>query len=287
MELRQLRYFLSVADTRSFVSAAGKLFISRQAVSKAISQLESELGVELFMRDSNGAFLTPVGIMFYERVRVLVMELENLRDDVQRCGTRFYQRIRLAFSTGVMRIFEPKLLEWRNAQENMDIHYQECPEDTCMQLLRDDKVDMVISTAPEKDPLFSAVKVMEAPIGVLIQERHDLSQLPEVSCADLSDVPVAIHTDYFSQEFCQKFFITPQYQGLDFHRLFLLTKDGLCALLLPRCLAAGTEEGLKWIPVLDAPAWALYKIYPKMAEKNQLYSTALDELHISIFQEMK
>ena len=39
MELRQLRYFLSVADCRSFVSAAAGLYVSRQAVSKAVSQL--------------------------------------------------------------------------------------------------------------------------------------------------------------------------------------------------------------------------------------------------------
>ena len=59
MELRQLKYFLAVADARSFVSAASGLFVSRQAVSKAVGQLEAELGVELFVRDSNGAFLTP------------------------------------------------------------------------------------------------------------------------------------------------------------------------------------------------------------------------------------
>ena len=125
MELRQLRYFLSVADTRSFVSAASKLFISRQAISKAISQLESELNVELFMRDSNGAFLTPAGVMFYERVRTLVMELDNLGADMKNYGTRFHQHIRLAFSISVMSLFEPKLLEYKSSQANLDIHYQE------------------------------------------------------------------------------------------------------------------------------------------------------------------
>ena len=44
MELRQLKYFLEVADARSFVGAANNLFVSRQAVSKAVGQLEGELG---------------------------------------------------------------------------------------------------------------------------------------------------------------------------------------------------------------------------------------------------
>ena len=145
MELRQLRYFLSVADERSFVSAANKLFISRQAISKAISQLESELNVELFMRDSNGAFLTPAGVLFYERVRVLVTEADNLSTEMQRYGTRFNQHIRLAFSIGATSLFEPKLLEYRDTQMNLDIQYQESPQELCLQRLQEHKVDMMIT----------------------------------------------------------------------------------------------------------------------------------------------
>ena len=43
MELRQIRYFLAVADARSFVAAAEKQFVSRQAISKSVAQLEEEL----------------------------------------------------------------------------------------------------------------------------------------------------------------------------------------------------------------------------------------------------
>ena len=78
MELRQLKYFLEVADARSFVGAANNLFVSRQAVSKAVGQLEGELGVELFVRDPSGAFLTPAGLIFYDRIRSSVMELERV-----------------------------------------------------------------------------------------------------------------------------------------------------------------------------------------------------------------
>ena len=40
------------------------------------------------------------------------------------------------------------------------------------------------------------------------------------------------------------------------------------------------------MPIVDAPAWALYKTYPRTAEKNHLYSAALDELHIKIFRDV-
>lgn len=285
MELRQLRYFLSVADSRSFVSAAGKLFISRQAISKAISQLENELGVELFMRDSNGAFLTPAGILFYERVRVLVMELENLHDNMHDCGSRFRQRIRLALSTGVLGLFEARLLEYRDGNENLDIQYQECPEDACMQFLRDNKADLIVTTEAVKDSLFSSVKLMDSPVGILAAKEHPFSGLTEISVSNLAGCSLAIHSDHFFQNFCQEFSFVPQYQGYDFFRLFRLTGEGQCALLLPKCLAPDLAKGIRWVPVIDVPPWALYKTYPKTLEKNLMLSATLDELNLHIFQE--
>lgn len=285
MELRQLRYFLSVADTRSFVSAANKLFISRQAISKAISQLESELNVELFMRDSNGAFLTPAGVMFYERVRTLVMELDTLNTDMKNYGTRFHQHIRFAFSIGVMSLFEAKLLEYRMTKENLDIQFQEFPENTCMQLLSEHKADMVISTMTTKDPLFTSVKLLESPIGILIQWNHALSELTEVEPSDLSWIPLAIHTDTFGMDFCRKYNLTPQYQGYDYQRLFNLVKEGACGLLLPYCTTENLPESVKWIPITGTSPWVLFKTYPKSVESNLLFSSVLDDLHQHLFSD--
>ena len=286
MELRQLRYFLSVADTRSFVSAAGKLFISRQAISKAISQLESELNVELFMRDSNGAFLTPAGVMFYERVRTLVMELDNLSADMKNYGTRFHQHIRLAFSISVMPLFEPKLLEYKSTQVNLDIHYQERPKEMCLQLLREHKVDMIVSPMLIKDPMFICDRLMDSPVGILIQWNHALGELTEVELSDLQWIPLAVHSDHFPRDLYQNNTLRVQYQGYDFQRLFHLVEQGLCALVLPQCFTGLIPVSTKWIPIADAPPWTLYKSYSKTSEKNQLYSAVLDELHMRIFRDI-
>ena len=287
MDLRQLRYFLSVADTRSFVSAAGKLFISRQAVSKAISQLEEELNVELFMRDSNGAFLTPAGIMFYERVRTLVMELDNLSTDMKNYGTRFHQQIRLVFSVGIMSLFEPKLLECRSSLTNLDIHYQESPKEQCLQLLQDHKADMAVSSELIKDPMFVCEKLMESPLGILLRWNHALSELTEVELSDLQWIPLAMHSDHFSRDLYQSGNLRVQYQGYDFQRLFRLVEQGLCGLILPRCFTGLIPADTKWVPITDTPAWVLYKAYSKTSERNQLYSAVLDELDMRLFRDIE
>ena len=286
MELRQLRYFLSVADSRSFVSAASKQFISRQAISKAVSQLESELNVELFMRDSNGAFLTPAGVMFYERVRTLVMELDNLSSDMKNYGARFHQHIRRAFSISVMSLFEPKLLDYKNTQVNLDIHYQESPKELCLQLLQEHKVDMIVSPMLLKDPMFVCDRLLDSPLGILIQWNHALSELTEVEPSDLQWIPLAVHSDHFPRDLYQSHSLWVQYQGYDFQRLFHLVEQGLCGLVLPQCFTQLAPATTKWIPIVGTTPWTLYKSYSKTAGKNQLYSVVLDELHMRIFRDI-
>ena len=60
-EIRELRYFVAVAEERRFTHAAERLYITQQSLSAAIAQLERRLGVELFVRDRQGLRLTPAG----------------------------------------------------------------------------------------------------------------------------------------------------------------------------------------------------------------------------------
>lgn len=280
MELRQLKYFLAVADARSFVSAAEKQFVSRQAISKSVAQLEEELNVELFMRDSSGAFLTPAGIMFYERARAVVMELDNLRNQMQAYGTRYQQRIRMAFSIGTMLLLEEKLNHYRENQHNADLTFEEYPEDLCQQMLQQHKADLLITTQAIRDPLYAAEVLLQSPFGILI--RHQ-AELQEVSIRDLSWIPVAGQTDSQTQEFCQNYGISLRYQGYDLHRLFALTEQGKCALLLPKCLCPSQMENLQWLPLKNTDPWQLYLIRPRASEKNLMYSAALDDLQHQVF----
>src|SRR6187401_780729 len=70
MELRHLRYFVTIAEERSFTRAAERLWVAQPGLSTQIRQLESELGVRLFERHTRGVDLTDAGEVFLERARV-------------------------------------------------------------------------------------------------------------------------------------------------------------------------------------------------------------------------
>ena len=68
MELRQLQYFRSVTELKSFSRAAVRVRIAQPAINRQVRKLEDEVGVALFYRDGRGAHLTEAGAEFYEPV---------------------------------------------------------------------------------------------------------------------------------------------------------------------------------------------------------------------------
>ena len=78
MELKQLQYFLQVAEYLNFSRAAQQLYISQPALSYQIAELERELGVELFVRDRRRVHLTAAGKALVDPARRLLGQAEEL-----------------------------------------------------------------------------------------------------------------------------------------------------------------------------------------------------------------
>ena len=86
VELRQLRYFVAVADELHFGRAAERLHMSQSPLSRAIRELERELGVVLFIRTTRRVELTPAGSALLERTRRALAEIDGAIADTRRVG---------------------------------------------------------------------------------------------------------------------------------------------------------------------------------------------------------
>ena len=78
MEYKQLEFFLAVCEQKSFSRAAEVCYVSQQAISKSLANLEQELGVQLFVRNSGGVALTEAGRLFEQQVRPIPQVLISL-----------------------------------------------------------------------------------------------------------------------------------------------------------------------------------------------------------------
>jgi DNA-binding transcriptional LysR family regulator len=87
VELRQLRYFVAVAEELHFGRAAERLHMSQSPLSRAIRELERELGLVLFVRTTRRVELTPAGSALLERARRALAEIDAAVDDARRAAT--------------------------------------------------------------------------------------------------------------------------------------------------------------------------------------------------------
>jgi LysR family nitrogen assimilation transcriptional regulator len=110
MDLRALRYFVYVAEARSFSKAAVQLGVAQPALSRQIRKLEDELGIALILRTRRQLELTDAGLLLLERAHSMIRQLAQTADDVRAQGSRVAGTITLGVSPAVSEAVGPRIV---------------------------------------------------------------------------------------------------------------------------------------------------------------------------------
>ena len=102
IELRQLRYAVATADTKSFARAAAALNVKQITLSRRVQQLEDRLGVRLFDRSTRGAEITENGKPFIEQARRIVTDVDNLKTTARNVSYGLQGRIAVGYCSPLM-----------------------------------------------------------------------------------------------------------------------------------------------------------------------------------------
>ncbi|MGF6597576.1 DNA-binding transcriptional LysR family regulator [Paraburkholderia sp. GAS448] len=128
MELRHLRCFIAVAEELHFARAAERLHIEQSPLSRAIRQLEDDLNVRLFDRDTQGTRLTWSGQVFLEDARRVLAAVEQARASAKAAATGYQGMLRIALSDGIVQPRLSALLALcREEEPEVDIRLFEVP----------------------------------------------------------------------------------------------------------------------------------------------------------------
>src|SRR5215469_6826101 len=98
MELRHLRYFIAVAEERSFSRAAAKLHVSQPPLSRQIRDLEVELGVKLLDRNRQGVRLTRFGNAVLARARALISKADSFKVEAKILDRQIHEELRIGYA---------------------------------------------------------------------------------------------------------------------------------------------------------------------------------------------
>jgi len=152
VELRQLRYFMAVAEAGNFSRAASNLHMSQPPLSTQVKALEDELGVRLLERTNHGATLTPAGAAFLEEARAALTRLESARRRAQLVGKGDIGMLSVGFvSIADYGVLPPALKSFRAAFPQVEVQLHELTTDAQIRELRANRLDMGIALAPVDD----------------------------------------------------------------------------------------------------------------------------------------
>ena len=175
MEFRHLRYFLAVAEELHFARAAERLHIVQSPLSRAIRELEEELGAQLFVRTSRSTRLTLAGKLLMENAPRVLLALDQARESVKAAANGFHGRLRVALSDGITPSRLPALLaRCREEDPEIEIRLFEVPLAQQLSGLRDDLYDAGFSMADEVGDGIIIEPAWEDELMVAMPARHEL-----------------------------------------------------------------------------------------------------------------
>jgi DNA-binding transcriptional LysR family regulator len=146
MELRHLRYFVAIAEERSFTRAAERLWVAQPGLSTQIRRLESELGTQLFARHTRGVDLTDAGEVFLERARTALTAAEAARSTGRDLEDGLVGSVRLGIVTGAGWPGTSALLgRFGRERPAVELTVVESYVGTLLRDLRDSRLDAMIA----------------------------------------------------------------------------------------------------------------------------------------------
>lgn len=192
MELRQLEYFVAVAEEANFTRAAVRVHISQSGVSAQIRELERDLGAALFDRSGRTARLTSAGLAALPAARAALAAAGAVRQAVDEVNALIRGNLVIGMVTActVTPLFDA-LASFRLAHPGVSMALFEDSSDAMIERVRFGSADLALIGAPARPPAgLSALQIVSEPIVALVPPGHPLAGRPRVSLTELSGYPL-------------------------------------------------------------------------------------------------
>ena len=188
MELRQLRYFIVLADELSFTRAARRLHLSQPPLSFQIASLETELGARLFDRTSRSVVLSEAGQAFLPHAQAVLARLDEARSHVARVASGLQGRVQVGLAgSHFLGPFPQFIQQFRLQRPALEVALHEMKPSDHLQALRDGRLDVCVSRNPLNDGAISAALLWRDPVVVALPPGHRLTPQPLLALTDLRD----------------------------------------------------------------------------------------------------
>jgi DNA-binding transcriptional LysR family regulator len=193
VELRHLRYFIAIAEERSFTGAAERLWVAQPGLSTQMRRLEAELGVQLFERHPRGVDLTQAGELFLERARVAVSAADVALATGRDLETGVIGSLRLGLAAGApWPLASELLLRFGRERPGVELTVVEAYGGTLWRDLRAGRLDALVAPTGHGSADLRTLDLGSEDWVVLVGTGHPLAGIGPVDAEDLQGERIAV-----------------------------------------------------------------------------------------------
>jgi DNA-binding transcriptional LysR family regulator len=258
MELRQLEYFVAVAEEASFTRAAERVHVAQSGVSAQIRRLERELGQELFDRDTRTVKLTGVGMAVLPYARRALEAVGGARAAVDELTGLVRGRVAVGMIVSCPVLDLPALLaEFHREHPGVEITLREDNSDRLLQGLHSGELDLALVGVATRLPAgVDSLVLTEEPLVAAVAHGHPLATKSKLTLAALSkhpliSLPRGTGLRTCLDEACASAAVQPRiaFEASDPRMLGELAALGLGVAIMAESMAAARAAQLYAIPV--------------------------------------
>jgi DNA-binding transcriptional LysR family regulator len=274
MELRQLRYFVTLSEELHFGRAAGREHIVQSALSQQVQRLERELGVRLLERSTHHVSLTAAGAVFLAEARQILAHVDRATA-IARSAAGASPTLRVGIIDASYDSMPQILHEVQARYPGLVIHQVEASVPEQYQQLTDGRLDVGIGRAELAPPQVASLLFRQDPLGVLVPSGHRFAGLNSIPVAVLAEEPLLLAEEaqapefnQFTVEMCRAAGFTPTvYEGTveSIRAAAALVANGRCLYCVPSsCISA--LPGTIWRPLTEPASYYPWSVLWRATE---------------------
>jgi DNA-binding transcriptional LysR family regulator len=193
MDLRHLRAFAAVADSRSFSKAARQLKVAQPPLSRHIRQLEDELGVKLFVRSTIGVELTREGAVLLEKARGVLAEASGFLELAGRAKSGAAHALRIGMARGLCEVVNRVRVHMIGRHPGVSIEGTDIASSSQYAALRRRTIDIGVMRHVDVDAAVESQPLFAERFVAILSEHHPLARKKSIKLKQLADQPLLIH----------------------------------------------------------------------------------------------
>ena len=267
MELRHLRYFVTVVEEQSITKAAEKLCIAQPPLSRQIQKLEEELGILLFERGTRPVRTTEAGRFFYQHAVQILTHTAQATSMAQRISS-VDQTVKIGYVSSLLYALLPQII-YLFRQRNPDIQVEliECGTHQQVAALKQGKIDLGFGRLRISDPSIKRMLLRKERLKLAVHKQHHLAQYMEsgIYLAQIVDESIFSYPTTPKPNFAtavQSIFtelgLVPKklIEVREIHMAMGLVSSGEGICLIPESASDIGMKNLVYIPILDLEAYS-------------------------------